>query len=175
MTAIKRILAVAVLVVPFSGAPALAAGGDSTSTEIKCTGGKVLDQKTKKCVDPQESRLDTESLYQAGSALAKAGRFGEAISVLSLAVDRGDPRVLNYLGYAHRMQGRVVVGLGYYQEALAIDPDFALAREYMGEAYLQMGDVASARGQLGEIARRCGADCEEYAQLAERIDAFEKG
>ena len=59
--------------------------------------------------------------------------------------DKTDPRILNYLGYSHRKQGRVLVGLGYYQEALRHNPDYTLVREYMGEAHLQLGDVAAAK------------------------------
>ena len=91
--------------------------------------------------------------------------------MLSLAADKTDPRILNYLGYSHRKSGRVLVGLGYYQEALRNDPDYTLVREYLGEAHLQLGDVAAARDQLGEIEKRCGTGCEEYVELAAQIDA----
>ena len=103
------------------------------------------------------------------------GRYGEAITILSLAADKTDPRILNYLGYSHRKQGRVLVGLGYYQEALRHNPDYTLVREYMGEAHLQMGDVPSARAQLEEIKKRCGTACREYTELSSQIDAYVKG
>jgi hypothetical protein len=44
----------------------------------------------------------------------------------------------------------------------------------MGEAFLTKGDLASARGQLGEIEKRCGAGCEDYEKLAEAIQTFER-
>lgn len=172
----SRILASAAalsLAAAMTALPAFAAG-DGGGSDPVCTGGKVWDKQTGKCVE-QSSSLDTDSLYEAGRSLAQAGRYGEAIMVLSLAADRGDPRVLNYLGYAHRMQGRVLVGLGYYQEALRIDPNYTLVREYLGEAYLQMGDLAAARRELGEIAARCGTGCVEHAELQARIDAHLAG
>jgi len=150
--------------------PALSVGDGGGSSDPVCTGGKVWDKQAGKCVE-QSSSLDTDSIYETGRALAQAGRYGDAITVLSLAADRGDPRVLNYLGFSHRMQGRVLVGLGYYREALRIDPDYTLVRAYLGEAYLQMGDLAAARGELGEIAARCGTECAEYAHLQTRIAA----
>ncbi len=58
--------------------------------------------------------------------------YAEAISVLYLAADKSDPRILNYLGYSHRKSGRVSVGLGYYQEALRQDLNYTQVREYMG-------------------------------------------
>jgi tetratricopeptide (TPR) repeat protein len=96
--------------------------------------------------------------------------------MLGLVADKNDPRVLNMLGFSHRKSGRIEVGLGYYQEALAANPDFVLAREYMGEAFLTLGDLASAKGQLSEIEKRCGKGCAEYAALERQIvDAEKKG
>lgn len=160
---------------PLLLAPAYAAGGGGGDPVPTCRKGQVYDKKTKKCVDQQgQGVIDDESLYATGRQLALAGRYGEAITVLSLAENKADPRILNYLGYAHRKQGRVLVGLGYYQEALKADPDYTLVREYLGEAHLQLGDVASAREQLGEIEKRCGKGCEEYAELSAQIDAYVK-
>ena len=170
----KVILAAAFIAAPSLAGPAIAAGGGSESSTPACASGEVWDNKTQKCVK-QTGALDTDSLYETGRKLALAERYGEAITVLSLAADRGDPRVLNYLGYSHRKQGRVLVGLGYYQEALKIDPDYTLVREYMGEAFLQMGDLKSAEGQLAEIEGRCGKDCAEYAELETMIEAYRKG
>jgi tetratricopeptide (TPR) repeat protein len=129
----------------------------------------------KKCVPAEQGKIDDDSIYETGRALAMNGRYDEAIKILTLAADKTDPRILNYLGYSHRKSGRVLVGLGYYQEALRNDPDYTLVREYLGEAHLQLGDVAAAREQLGEIERRCGKGCTEYAELSAHIDAYVKG
>lgn len=163
--------------VPLLVEPAFAAGSDggSDNTTTQCKEGEVWDKEKEKCVPPQQGKLDDESIYEAGQALAKARRYGEAITVLSLAADKSDPRILNYLGYSHRKQGRVLVGLGYYQEALRADPDYTLVREYLGEAQLQLGDVDAAREQLAEIEKRCGKGCAEYAELSAQIDAYLKG
>ncbi|CAG1015060.1 MAG: tetratricopeptide repeat protein [Rhizobiaceae bacterium] len=160
----------------FSGAiagPSFAAGdGGSGDTVSQCKKGEVWDKEKQKCVVPGQGKLDDDSIYEAGRDLAMAGRYGEAIAVLSLAADKSDPRILNYLGYSHRKQGRVLVGLGYYQEALLADPDYTLVREYLGEAYLQLGDLEAARGQLAEIEKRCGSGCAEHAELARQIEVF---
>ncbi len=142
----------------------------SNQTATKCYNGKVWDNREHKCVAP--GHTDLETIYEGGRALAMAGRYGDAIEVLSTIADSEDPRVLNYLGYSHRKQGRVLVGLGYYQEALIADPNYTLAREYMGEAYLQINDVASAEVQLDEIATRRGTGCEEYRVLKAQIDDY---
>lgn len=176
-TRILKLAASAVLVLPLLAAPAFTAGGGGGGGggNTQCPPGKVYDNKTKKCVDAQRGAVDDDSLYAAGRHLAEQGRYGEAITILSLAADKTDPRILNYLGYSHRKAGRITVGLGYYQEALRHDPDYTLVREYMGEAYLQQGNVEAAKEQLTEIEKRCGKGCEEYAELAKQIDAYVRG
>ena len=47
-------------------------------------------------------------------------------------------------------------------------------REYLGEAYIQLGDVASAKNQLSEIEKRCGTGCKEYTALSEQLAKFHK-
>lgn len=185
-TRLAFVLAAALLAVPISGHVFAAGGGgggeggggggggggNGGGSSADCPDGKVWDKKTRKCVELSRGRLDDDTLYEAGARLAKGGRYGEAITVLGYIENKADPRVLNYLGYSHRKAGRITVGLGYYQEALRINPDFTLAREYLGEAYLSLGDVASAQNQLNEIEKRCGKGCEEYTLLADQIAAY---
>ena len=162
---------------PLLASQAMAAGegGDAGQTVTQCKKGEVWDKKKQKCVKAQRGAVDDESFYEAGRDLANAKRYDEAIAVLELAGNRNDPRILNYLGYSNRKLGRVEIGLKYYQAALAAKPDYTLVREYLGEAHLQMGNLAAAKEQLAEIQRLCsGTACEEYRDLAEEIEAFEK-
>lgn len=171
---VTTIAAAFLIGLPLSGGAALAAGGGGGGgSDNNCPTGQVYDQSQKKCVE-KSSALDTESLFKAGRQLAYGGKYDEAISVLKLAEGRGDAGVYNMLGYSHRKQGKLLIALGYYEEALRLDPNHVLTREYLGEAHLQMGDVASARDQLGEIAKRCGTGCDEYAELERQIAAFER-
>ena len=175
---LMKFAAVAFLSMPLLAAPAFSAGGGGGGgepTTPNCPKGQAWSKKQKKCVNAQRGMIDDDSIYETGRNLAMAGRYSEAITILSLAADKTDPRILNYLGYSHRKSGRVLVGLGYYQEALRHDPNYTLVREYMGEAYLQNGDLDAARAQLAEIEKRCGKGCREYTLLAEQIDAYVKG
>ena len=171
-------MASALVAAPLLLSPAFSMGdgGSSDSDSIPaCKKSQVWNKKKHKCVDQRQGMIDDESIYETGRALAKQGRYGEAIEILTLAADKTDPRILNYLGYSHRKQGRVLVGLGYYEEALHNDPDYTLVREYKGEAHLQLGDVAAAREELNQIEKRCGTTCPEYTVLSQEIDAFVKG
>lgn len=150
-------------------------GGGGESTTVTCRKGKIWDKQKKKCVViKKESNLSDDNLYEAARDLAYNLRYDEAIATLKLAANQNDPRILNYLGYSTRKLGDVEAGLKYYQTALKADPDYTLVREYMGEAFLQLGQVEKAQEQLAEIKSRCGTDCQEYAMLDEQITAYLK-
>ena len=174
-----RILAAAAVALAFSAAPAPfspveAAGGGGSSTTPECRKGRVWSRSKKKCVKlKRSSGLSDDELLGNARTFAYAGRYRDALDALALAANERDPRILNYRGYATRKLGDVEGGLTFYRAALAIDPDYTLAREYMGEAFLTLGRVDLARQQLAEIERRCGTDCREYALLADEIAAFE--
>ncbi|MEM9676639.1 MAG: tetratricopeptide repeat protein [Pseudomonadota bacterium] len=166
-------LGLALLITPVATFPTLAAGGgDSTTvTTPKCKKGFAWDRRAKKCkAAKKSSNLSDEDLFQTARELAFERRYDEALTMLDLAADQSAPRILNYRGFATRKLGRVEEALTYYQAALAIDPNYTLVREYMGEAYLQLGQIDKARAQLKEIAMRCGTECREYALLEAEIE-----
>ena len=140
-------------------------GGNASPTTHGCKKGQVWNTSSKKCVAAQSGILPDEDLYQQGRALAKQGQYDWAIQVLATIQDQQDPRVLNYLGYSNRKAGRLDVGITYYRKALAIDPNFNLAREYLGEGYLAAGRVDLAMNVLADIAKSCGTNCDEYKEL----------
>lgn len=156
---------------------ALAAGSDSsappqpTETTTKCKKKQVWDKKLGKCVTArQESGLSDDALYEAARELAYAKRYGEAQYMLSLAANQNDPRILNYYGFTNRKLGKVEEGMRYYAAALKADPDYILARSYMGESLALEGDAAGAQVQLAEIEKRGGKDTYAYHALQEVIE-----
>ncbi len=166
-------IATAMTAALLASAPVYAAGEPSTTVTPSCKKGKVWDKRKKKCISAKKSSgLSDDNLFEAARDLAYHKRYDEAIDVLKLAENQNDPRILNYLGYSNRKLGRVEVGLAYYRTALKADPDYTLVREYMGEAFLQLGQVDKAREQLAEIEKLCGTDCREYAMLKNQIEAF---
>jgi tetratricopeptide (TPR) repeat protein len=162
-------LAAAALAGGLFALPALAAGSSSSSDTPTCPSGQVYNQQKKMCVDSQSSVTDDKSLTDYAYALAKDGRYQEALATLDLLQNPNTAEALNYRGYATRKLGRVDEGIGYYLQSVALDPEYTLVREYLGEAYLIKGDVANAKLQLTEIEKRCGTTCEPYQDLAEAI------
>lgn len=134
----------------------------------KCAKGKVWSASKGKCLK-KTSSLEDDAKFNEAVRLAYSGKYQTALSLLKSMKNQDQAKVLNYIGFTTRKLGRVDEGLGYYQKALIADPDYVLAREYMGEGYLQKGDLASAEGQLHEIGQRCGKTCSEYQKLARAI------
>jgi pentatricopeptide repeat protein len=154
------------------GTPAFAAGNQD-DTKPKCKAGQVYDGRMKMCVKAEAGVVDDKSLAAYAYALAKDGRYEEALATLDLMQDGGTAEALNYRGYATRKLGRVEEGIAFYQKAVALDPDYTLVREYLGEAYVTQGKLDLAKNELAEIEKRCGTTCEPYEDLAEAIEAAE--
>ncbi len=148
-----------------------AGGGGSAGVPITCSDGWVYDKDKGVCVKQQSGVLPDGALSEYAYALAQEGRYQEALDVLALMEDPNTPEALNYKGYATRKLGRIDEGIGYYLEAVKLDADYTLVREYLGEAYIQLGRVDLARDQLAEIEKRCGTGCEPYVELSEAINA----
>ena len=144
----------------------------STPIPAKCRKYANDPTKLRRCVRAQSSQLRADDLYTIGYWQAQRGDYSGAIETLKQVESSGDPRILTYIGFATRKLGDVQTAMEYYNRALSIDPGFVAARAYMGEGFLQKGDLASAESQLEEIAERCGAGCEEYASLEEAIKLY---
>ena len=154
-----------------AGAAFAAGGGASKPADPTCNEGWVWDPDKKVCVQQQSGILPDDALADYAYALTQEGRYREALDVLALLENPATAKALNYKGYATRKLGRIDEGIGYYLESVKLDADYTLVREYLGEAYVQIGRIDLAREQLGEIEKRCGTACEPYVDLNEAIDA----
>lgn len=128
--------------------------------------------KTKPECKPSHRASDDE-IINGAYWLAHTGKHAEALALLTTVQSKENPRALNAMGFATRKLGNVDGALPYYARALALEPNYVQAREYLGEAFLAKGDLASAREQLGEIERRAGKSSVSFANLKREIGAFE--
>jgi tetratricopeptide (TPR) repeat protein len=62
----------------------------------------------------------------------------------------------------------------HYNEALRLDPKLKGAHEYIGEAYLMVGNVAKAKEHLGQLDKLCFFSCSEHSDLKKAIAEYEK-
>lgn len=144
-------------------------GGGGGDSNTNCKPDEVYDGAQWKCVKKQAGILPDRALAEYAFALAKAGRYQEAIEDLDLLQNPETAVALNYRGYATRKLGRIDEGIAYYRKSVALDPNYAQVREYLGEAYLLKGEAEAARAQLRAIKGICGTTCEEYQHLAVAI------
>ena len=123
-----------------------------------CERGKVWDVRARRCLLQHGGVLPDDELADYALALAKAERYEEAIEVLDLSQNPNTPKALNYRGYATRKLGRTDEGVGYYLRSVALDPNYAQVREYLGEAYVIEGKFDLAKEQLTIIRAICGSN-----------------
>jgi tetratricopeptide (TPR) repeat protein len=69
----------------------------------------------------------------------------------ALKLDNNYYEALNLQGFSWRKLGNYKKSLEAYSACLKIQPDYAPAREYYGEALLESGDVAGAQAQLAYL------------------------
>lgn len=121
-------------------------------------------------VGPETSPLDTHPSYVHARELIRRGDYAAAIR--SLAIVRTEhpeaADVYNWLGFAHRKLKDYPTAKLHYDRALALDPGHLGANEYLGEWYVETGDVARARERLARLVELCG-DCEEKRDLEAAI------
>jgi Flp pilus assembly protein TadD len=103
--------------------------------------------------------------------LIVAGRHADAIPLLKQHVAKAptDASAQNWLGFAYRKSGNLDAAFMHYDQALKIDPKHRGAHEYVGEAYLMVGNLAKAEEHLKALDKLCWLPCEQHADLKRAI------
>ena len=110
------------------------------------------------------ARIDASDWTGAADVLQKA-----------VARDPGNADYHNLLAYAIRKgpnpdMDRV---FKHYGEALRINPKHRGAHEYIGEAYLMVGNVGKAKEHLAALDKLCFLPCGEFRDLKRAIEKHE--
>ena len=115
--------------------------------------------------------------YRLAVKAVKTEDYTKAIGLLQTVLDE-DPEnanAWNYMGFSLRLLKRYDEALVAYGKALKIKPKHRGALEYLGELYLQIGDLKQARAQLKILDKACFFPCKEYRELKEEIEKYEAG
>jgi len=152
MANIFRIVGLVVIGLAVAAGPAVAAGGG---------GGGAKTQPA----DPN---------YAQATALIGAGKYSDAIPLLEkvVAAKPESADAFNDLGYSHRKIGQIDAALNYYQRALELQPKHLGANEYLGELYLELGELAKAEERLAVLDKACFFGCEAYSELKQAIKDY---
>ena len=61
----------------------------------------------------------------------------------------------------------------HYNEALRLDPKHRGAHEYIGEAYLMVGNLPKAKEHLSQLDKLCFLPCSEHRELKKAVASYE--
>lgn len=124
----------------------------------------------------QPASLETgDLLYTEAIRLINLEQYDVAIAELRSAGEilGPHPDVLTYLGFAHRKKGETIEAFAYYTAALEIAPDHLSANEYLGEYYVELGDLDRANAQLDKLNALCPFGCAQTEELSKWIAGAE--
>ena len=119
---------------------------------------------------PEKQKDAVIERYEAAAArqdwAAAAASLKDGISSQPL-----NARYHNLYAYSLRKGPNPDLGLVFkhYNEALRLDPQHRGAHEYIGEAYLMVGNVEKAKEHLGVLDKLCFLPCAEYTALKKAI------
>ena len=110
---------------------------------------------------------DGDADYLDAVRLINIGQYDEAIAQLreSQTVFGPHPDVLTYIGFANRKAGNYTQAISFYSAALELQPDHVGANEYLGEYYVELGDMDAAYAQLAKLEEICNFGCAETDEL----------
>jgi len=77
--------------------------------------------------------------------------------------------VYNLMGFSLRKTGDYKQAYTFYRKALDFEPEHKGALEYLGELYVETGQVDKARENLVLLKKLCPGGCEELADLEHAI------
>ena len=115
-------------------------------------------------VDNMESTTAPD-LTSVRAKIAAKNYNGALEELRGLAEDNQQADVYNLLGFTLRKTGDFKTSLTYYTKALELEPDHKAAREYLGELYVQTGNLAKANEQLAVLGKLCPNGCDELDDL----------
>ena len=123
--------------------------------------------------DADDQALMADADYGAGLAALKADDAATALRHFQSALKRfpDAANLHNELGFTHRKLRQLDKAFEHYKRALMIDPRHRAAHEYIGEAYLLVGDVPSAEKHVAALRSICLLPCAELTDLQMAIEA----
>jgi hypothetical protein len=122
--------------------------------------------------DPSQAAPRDPALTAIQAAVGKSDWVqARALARASLEKDATNAEYHNLYAYALRKGANPEMELVFkhYNEALRLDPKHRGAHEYLGEAYLMVGNVGKAKEQLKALDNLCFFSCAEFAMLKKAI------
>jgi len=175
-------ISIAFLLAALAAAPACAnfSGGSKSDEEKPATPGISSFSMTPReeaehlYADGRDEALKAKKDLEAGKAKNAEKKFRKALDrgERAVAIDPQYHEAWNLIGYSSRHLKNYDHALVAYDKCLSIKPDYTLAREYLGEAYLEMGNLAKAREQLAWLQTHA-ASSQDAKDLGKAVADYE--
>jgi tetratricopeptide (TPR) repeat protein len=103
-------------------------------------------------------------------AKIKAKDYQGAIAELTpMPVINQHADVYNLMGFSLRKTGDYKQAYTFYKKALDFDPEHKGALEYLGELFVEIGQMEKAKENVALLKKICPAGCEELEDFQEAI------
>lgn len=116
------------------------------------------------------SNVSGDPKLMAGQRALDAGDWQGAVENFEHAIEAGSPtaNAYNLLAYSYRRLGQLDLAFTNYARALELNPRHRGTHEYIGEAYLLIGNPAKATLHLSALKDICG-NCSEAMKLRKAL------
>jgi len=144
-----------------------------SNPDSKATGARADAERTYALAYDEIAKAKKD--LDAGKTKNAQKKFKKALDYAenSTQLDATYYEAWNLVGYSARKLGDYDKAFAAYGKCLTINPVYAPAREYLGEAYLEKGNLEKAHEQLVRLEATGDSD-EEASRLLAAIEAYKK-
>lgn len=137
----------------------------SIETALKLANGASSASETTSLLKLDSNAGDAHYLAAVGKI--NSGDYDSALVLLNESAQMFGPHpdILTYQGFVNRKLGNYAEALSFYTTALAIEPEHRGANEYLGEYYVETGQMTLAKIQLKKLEDICEFGCEQAEEL----------
>ena len=147
------------------------------STLVFILAVSVLATTTSASAADTSPAVSGDPVLEQVSAATNEKNWPRAQAILrdAVASNPGNPDYHNLYAYSIRKGANPDMNLVFrhYNEALRLDPKHRGAHEYIGEAYLMVGNLPKAKEHLSSLDKLCFFPCSEFNDLKKSIAAYE--
>ena len=119
----------------------------------------------------------TDPVLEQASKTIAAKDWPQAQALLKDAIARNPSNADYHNLYAYSIRKGANPDMSqvfkHYNEALRLDPRHRGAHEYLGEAYLMVGNLPKAKEHLSALDKLCFFSCSEFSDLKKAISEYE--
>jgi tetratricopeptide (TPR) repeat protein len=119
----------------------------------------------------------TDPVLEQASKTIAAKDWPQAQALLKDAIARNPSNADYHNLYAYSIRKGANPDMSqvfqHYNEALRLDPRHRGAHEYLGEAYLMVGNLPKAKEHLSALDKLCFFSCSEFSELKKAISEYE--